>query len=533
MFCQERVFRIEKEAGSVLLKAYAALLSALLVMPGVANVIRGHSVQSIPGRTNQAQERETNHQFVVLNPNDPKKFTEFKIRVGDRIFAGKIECIKQYEAEKVFVLSSNTLLLLQRSSDYSVKITVASLGFDKNGVFNIHEQSVNLPANAEYEYSWDEKSRKGAFVAAGYAWSGGSSGYSEVVLVKGDKVRRFAVPGSWSAMFVKGTNNIVLNPATTWAIRKVLGPFGEEALGLGSPNGIIILDSETGDANRVDLPFSLEMVSSNDDGSLTVWGRQLPTNNESDRDDDDRYVKAKVSSLSNPTVGLEVSLLTREEFLRELYNLQKQNESPPFTPFTIGLGGNISMRVEARRDDSGGSVLQGKLTHKNTGPGSKEDSAVFSLRTSGEFLPIGAVGQNDIVVTLVQGHNSPDLSHGELEEPSSFTNNSTTAGLYKIKIEEFTKFDSLNEQGHELIKKAREEGVPSEEIFGQIEKKIRGDFWVLNKGEGQVTEGSDSRWWEIEDKKNGERALVFLTLYPEGGYSFRVVKLPRWDYQTK
>jgi hypothetical protein len=206
--------------------------------------------------------------------------------------------------------------------------------------------------------------------------------------------------------------------------------------------------------------------------------------------------------------------------------LQKQNESPPFTPFTIGLGGNISMRVEARRDDSGGSVLQGKLTHKNTGPGSKEDSAMLSLRTSGEFLPVGSVGQNGIVVTLVQRHNSPDLSQGELEEPSSFTNNSTTAGLYEIKIEEFTKFDSLNEQGHELIKKAREEGVPSEEILGQIDRKIRGEFWVLNKGEGQVTEGSDSRWWEIEDKKNGERAIVFLTLYPGGGYSFRVVKLP-------
>ena len=528
MFCQERVFGIEKEAGRVLLKAYAALLSALLVMPGVTNVVRGHSVQSIPGRTNQAQEREANHQFVVLNPNDAKKFTEFKIRVGDRIFAGKIECIKQYEAEKVFVLSSNTLLLFQRSSDYSVKITVVSIGFDKNGVFNIHEQSVNLPANAEYEYSWDEKSRKGAFVVAGYAWSGGSSGYTEVVLVKGDKVTRFVVPGSWSAMFVKGTNKIVLNPATTWAIRKVLGPFREEALGLGSPNGIIILDSETGDANRADLPFCVEGVSSNDDGSLTVWGRQLPTNNESDRDDDDRYVKAKVPSLSNPTVESEVRLLTREEFLRELYNLQKQNESPPFTPFTVGFGGNISVRVEARRDDSGGSVLQWKLMDKNARPGSKKDNAMLSLRTSGEFLPLGAVGQNETVVTLVQRHNSPDLSPGELEEPGSFTNNSFTAGLYEIKIEEFTKFDSLNEQGHELIKKAREEGVPSEEIFGQIEKKIRGEFWVLNKGEGQVTEGSDSRWWEIEDKKNGERAIVFLTLYSEGGYSFRVVRLPRW-----
>lgn len=527
MVCQERAFGIKKEAGRVLLKAYAALLSALLVMPGVANVIRGHSVQSIPGRTNQAQEREANNQFVVLNPNDAKKFTEFKVRVGDRIFAGKIERIKQYEAEKVFVLSSNTLLLFQRSSDYSVKITVVSLGFDKNGVFNIHEQSVNLPANAEYEYSWDEKSRKGDFVVAGYAWSGGSSGYTEVVLVKGVKVRRFVVPGSWSAMFVKGTNKIVLNPATTWAIRKILGPFGEEALGLGSPSEIIILDSETGNANRFDLPFSVEAVSYNDDGSLTVWGRQLPTNNESDREDDDRYVKAKVTSLSNPTVGLEVSLLTREEFLRELYNLQKQDKSPTFTPFTVGLGGNISMRVGARRDDSGGSVLQVKLTHKNTGPGSKEDSAMLSLGTSGEFLPVGAVGQNGIVVTLVQGHNSPDLSQGELEEPSSLTNNSTTARLYEIKIEEFTKFDSLNEQGHELIKKAREEGVPSEEIFGQIDKKIRGEFWVLNKGEGQVTEGSDSRWWEIEDKKNGERAIVFLTLYPEGGYSFRVVRLPR------
>lgn len=528
MFCQERVCGIKKEPRSVLLKAYAALLSALLVMPGVANVMRGHSVQSIPGRTNQAQEREANHQFVVLNPNDAKKFTEFKIRVGDRIFAGKIECIKQYEAEKVFVLSSNTLLLFQRSSDYSVKITVVSIGFDKNGVFNIHEQSVNLPANAEYEYSWDEKSRKGAFVVAGYAWSGGSSGYTEVVLVKGDKVTRFVVPGSWSAMFVKGTNKIVLNPATTWAIRKVLGPFGEEALGLGSPNGIIILDSETGDANRADLPFCVEGVSSNDDGSLTVWGRQLPTNNESDRDDDDRYVKAKVPSLSNPTVESEVRLLTREEFLRELYNLQKQNESPPFTPFTIGFGGNISVRVEARRDDSGGSVLQWKLMDKNARPGSKKDNAMLSLRTSGEFLPLGAVGQNETVVTLVQRHNSPDLSPGELEEPGSFTNNSFTAGLYEIKIKEFTKFDSLNEQGHELIKKAREEGVPSEEIFGQIEKKIRGEFWVLNKGEGQVTEGSDSRWWEIEDKKNGERAIVFLTLYSEGGYSFRVVRLPRW-----
>jgi len=528
MFCRERVFGIEKEPRKVLLKAYAALLSGLLVISGVANVIRGHSVQSIPGRTNQAQERGTNHQFVVLNPNDPKKFTEFKIRVGDRIFSGKIECIKQYEAEKVFVLSSNTLLLFQRSSDYSVKITVVSLGFDKNGVFNIHEQSVNLPANAEYEYSWDEKSRKGAFVAAGYAWSGGSSGYTEVVLVKGDKVRRFAVPGSWSAMFVKGTNKIVLNPATTWAIRKVLGPSREEALGLGSPGKIIILDSETGDANRVNLPFSVEGVSSNDDGSLTVWGRQLPTNNESDHGDGDRYVKAKVTSLSNPTVGSEVRLLTREEFLRELYDLQKQDKSPPFTPFTIGLGGNIGMRIEARRDNSGGSVLHLNFTdNKNTRPGSKEDSAMLSLRTSGEFLPLGAVGQNGIVVTLVQGHNSPDLSQGELEEPSSSTNNSTIAGLYEIKIEEFTKFDSLNEEGHELIKKAREEGVPSEEIFGQIDKKIRGEFWVLNKGEGQVTEGSDSRWWEIQDE-NGERALVFLTLYPEGGYSLRVVKLPRW-----
>jgi len=353
------------------------------------------------------------------------------------------------------------------------------------------------------------------------------------VLVKGDKVRRFVVPGSWSAMFVKGTNKIVLNPATTWAIRKVLGPFREEALGLGSPNRIIILDSETGDVNRVDLPFSVEGVSSNDDGSLTVWGRQLPNNNESDHDDDDRYVKANIPSLGNPTVGSEVRLLTREEFLRELYNLQKQDKSPTFTPFTIGLGGNISMRVEARRDDLGGSVLRGKFTYKKTGLGSKEDSAMLSLGTSGEFLPAGAVGQNGIVVTLVQRHNSPDLSPGELEEPGSFTNNSFTAGLYEIKIEEFTKFDSLNEQGHELIKKAREEGVPSEEIFGQIEKKIRGEFWVLNKGEGQVTEGSDSRWWEIEDKKNGDRALVFLTLYPTGGYSFRVVRLPRWDYQTK
>jgi len=347
LFCQERVFRKKGGASEVFLKAYAALLSALLVMPGVANVIRGHSVQSIPGRTNQAQERETNHQSVALNLNGDKKFTEFKLRVGDRIFSGKIECIKQYEAERVFVLSGNTLLLFQRSSDYSVKITVVSLGFDKNGVFNIHEQSVNLPANAEYEYSWDEKSRKGAFVVAGYAWSGSSSGYTEVVIVKGDKVRRFIAPGSWSAMFVKGTNNIVLSPATTWAIRKVLGPFGEEALGLGSPNGIIILDSETGDANRADLPFCVEGVSSNDDGSLTVWGRQLPTNNESDRDDDDRYVKAKVTSLSNPTVGSEVRLLTREEFLRELYNLQKQNESPPFTPFTIGLGGNTWVEILA------------------------------------------------------------------------------------------------------------------------------------------------------------------------------------------
>jgi len=184
--------------------------------------------------------------------------------------------------------------------------------------------------------------------------------------------------------------------------------------------------------------------------------------------------------------------------------------------------------VEARRDDSGGSVLQWKLMDKNARPGSKKDNAMLSLRTSGEFLPLGAVGQNGIVVTLVQRHNSPDLSPGELEEPGSFTNNSFTAGLYEIKIKEFTKFDSLNEQGHELIKKAREEGVPSEEIFGQIEKKIRGEFWVLNKGEGQVTEGSDSRWWEIEDKKNGERAIVFLTLYSEGGYSFRVVRLPRW-----
>jgi hypothetical protein len=527
MFWGERV-RIEKEARRFSLKAYAALLSALLVMPGVANVFRGHSVQSIPGRTNQAQERETNHQSFALNPNDPKKSLKFRLRVGDRTYAVTIECIKQYEAEKVFVLNSNTLLFFQRLPDHAVKIIVVSVGFDKNGVFNIHEQSVNLPANAEYEYSWDEKNRRGSFVVAGYAWSGGSSGDTEVVHVGGNKVNRFVVPGSWSAMFGEGTNKIVLNPATTWAIRKVLGPFREEASGLGSPSEIIILDSETGNANRVNLPFSVEAVSSNEDGSLTVWGRQLSTNNESDHDDGDRYVKAKVPSLSNPSVGLEVRLLTREEFLQELYNLQKQNKSPTFTPFTIGLGGNISMRVEARPDDSGGSVLQGKLTEKNTGRGSKEDSAMLSVGTSGEFLPVGAVGQNGIVVTLVQRHNSPDLSQGELEEFSSFTNNnSTTAGLYEIKIKEFTKFDSLNEQGHELVKKAREEGVPSEEIFGQIDKKIRGEFWVLNKGEGQVTEGSYSRWWEIEDKKNGERAIVFLTLYPEGGYSLRVMKLPR------
>ena len=69
---------------------------------------------------------------------------------------------------------------------------------------------------------------------------------------------------------------------------------------------------------------------------------------------------------------------------------------------------------------------------------------------------------------------------------------------------------------------------PARRFSVKLKKKIRGEFWVLNKGEGQVTEGSDSRWCEIEDKKNGERAIVFLTLYSEGGYSFRVVRLPRW-----
>jgi hypothetical protein len=526
MFCQERVFRKKRGAREVLLKAYAALLSALLVMPGVANVIRGHSVQSIPGRTNQAQERKTN-QFVVLNPNDAKKFTEFKIRVGDRIFVGKIECIKQYEAEKVFVLSSNTLLLFQRSSDYSVKISVVSIGFDKNGVFNIHEQSVNLPANAEYEYSWDEKSRKGAFVVAGYAWSGGSSGYTEVVLVKGDKVTRFVEPGSWSAMFVKGTNKIVLIPATTGAVQKVLGTLMEEALGLSSSTEVIIVDAGSGSAVRKNFPFVPDRVIVNPDGSFTVWGRQPSTNNGSGYGGRDRYFKAKVPDLYNPTVQSEVRELAEEDYFREAYKSGEDNESPVLAPLTIRLDREVSMRVEAgRQDDSGGSVLRGKFTYKKTGPGSKEDSAMLSLRTSGEFLPVGAVGQNGIVITLVQRHNSPALSQGE-SETSSFTNNSTTAGLYKIEIEEFTKFDSLNEQGHELIKKAREEGVPSEEIFGQIEKKIGGEFWVLNKGEGQVTEGSDSRWWEIQDE-NGERAIVLLTLYPTGGYSFRVVRLPRW-----